>query len=63
MDTAELNIVVIPRKKKNDPKISSEEYVARPKTSEEEFKLIGLTAFFDDEHDADIDWEDYFGLK
>ncbi len=63
VDAAELNIVVIPRKKKDNPKISSEEYVARPKTSEKEFKQIGLAAFFDNDNDADIDWEDYFGLK
>ncbi|HEC00258.1 MAG TPA: hypothetical protein ENI91_01065 [Sphingomonadales bacterium] len=63
VETAELNIVVIPSKKKNAPKISADEFIARTKTSEEEFKQIGLAAFFDNDNDADIDWEDYFGLK
>lgn len=57
IDSAELHIVVIPSA------ISAKECHAQPRTSEEEFKEIGLAAFFDTEDDAVIDWEDYFGLK
>ena len=31
--------------------------------SESEYKLIGLTEFFDIEDDATINWEEYFGIK
>jgi limonene-1,2-epoxide hydrolase len=31
--------------------------------SESEYKLIGLTEFFDVEDDATINWKEYFGIK
>ena len=34
-----------------------------PPTSEEEFKMIGLYNFFNEEDDNNIDWEDCFGIK
>jgi hypothetical protein len=34
-----------------------------PKNTEEDFKQISLNAFLNSEDDADIDWEDYFGIK
>ena len=34
-----------------------------PPTSEEEFKMIGLYNFLNEEDDNNIDWEDCFGLK
>lgn len=32
-------------------------------SSEEEFKAIGLTNFFDTEEDNNVDWEDLFDVK
>ena len=64
IESAELNIIVIPSSKgKNALAIPAQEYHSRARTSEEEFKQIGLAVFFDTEDDAAIDWEDYFGLK
>jgi len=63
VDTAELNIIVIPSRKESASGIPADEYLVRSKNSEEEFKQIGLAAFFDGDDDADVDWEDYFGLK
>ena len=34
-----------------------------PNCTEKEFKTIGVHAFFDTNDDADVDWEDWFGLK
>ena len=64
IDKAELHIIVIPSVKGENPFTPpTQEYYAQLRTSEEEFKEIGLATFFDTEDDADIDWEDYFGLK
>lgn len=61
--TAELNIIVIPSEKKPATVIPADVYLARRRSSEEEFMQIGLAAFFDTDDDANVDWEDYFGLK
>jgi len=61
--SAELNIIVIPSEIKFETAIPADEYNVRIKSSEEEFKQIGLAAFFDTDDDADVDWEDCFGLK
>ena len=37
--------------------------VVIPKNTEDDFKKISLNAFLNSEDDADVDWEDYFGLK
>ncbi len=37
--------------------------VVIPKNAEDDFKQISLNAFLNSEDDADVDWEDYFGLK
>ncbi|WP_045213321.1 hypothetical protein [Desulfonatronovibrio magnus] len=34
-----------------------------PNWTEDEFKTIGVSAFFDTNEDADVDWEDWFGLR
>jgi hypothetical protein len=31
--------------------------------SEEDFKNVGMAAFFDTEDDNNINWEEYFGIK
>jgi hypothetical protein len=61
--SAELNIIVIPSEKKADSVIPSSEYHVHKRSSEDEFKQIGLAAFFETDDDADVDWEDCFGLK
>lgn len=61
--SAELNIIVIPSKSIAETAIPADEYDKRTDSSEEEFKQIGLAAFFDTDDDFNVDWEDYFGLK
>lgn len=60
---AELNIVVIPADSGSSAGIPSDSYHVRERSSEEQFRQIGLASFFDTEDDADVDWEDCFGLK
>ncbi|MCK9362303.1 MAG: hypothetical protein M0P74_01690 [Syntrophales bacterium] len=61
--SAELNIIVIPSEETNETTIPAAEYHARRRSSDEEFKQIGLAAFFDTNDDANVDWEAYFELK
>lgn len=61
--SAELNIIIIPSEEKAETAIPAGEYHVSTRASEEEFKQIGLAAFFDTNDDANVDWEDYFGLK
>ncbi|MFZ4854814.1 MAG: hypothetical protein ACOYL3_00325 [Desulfuromonadaceae bacterium] len=61
--SAELNIIVIPSEINIEAVIPADEYHVRSRPSEEEFKQIGLAAFFDTDDDANVDWEDCFGLK
>lgn len=61
--SAELNIIVIPSEKKVEGVIPADEYFLQARSSEEEFKHIGLAAFFDTDDDANVDWEECFGLK
>lgn len=61
--SAELNIIVIPSEIKVENAIPADEYHVRTRSSEEEFKQIGLAAFFDTDDDVNVDWEDCFGLK
>ncbi len=61
--SAELNIIVIPSEKKAEAVIPSDAYHVQMRSSEQEFKQIGLAAFFDTDDDANVDWEDCFGLK
>ena len=63
VSSAELNIIVIPAQAKVETCIPSDTYCVRERSSEDEFRQIGLAAFFDTEDDADVDWEDCFGLK
>ena len=61
--STELNIIVIPSEKTNGTAIPAAVYHARRRSSDEEFKQIGLAAFFDADDDANVDWEAYFELK
>ena len=61
--TAELNIVIIPSEKKHSEIFSQKNDCASRRSGEEEFKQLGLAAFFDTDDDANVDWENYFGIK
>ena len=62
--SADLYIVVMPHKTgKEKYRIAQEVFQSRVMESEEEFKQVGLAHFFDTDDDADVDWEDAFGLK
>jgi hypothetical protein len=63
IDTAELNIIVIPSVKNPAAVFPADVYRVRQISGEEEFKQIGLASFFDTDDDANVDWEDYFGVK
>jgi len=64
IESAELHVIVIPESRgQSNLNISAQEYRVQPGNSEAEFKAIGLAAFFDTEDDANIDWEEHFGLK
>lgn len=61
--SADLYIVVIPDiEDKGVYETAHEIFQSRLMESEEEFKQIGLTGFFDTEDDKNVDWEDVFGL-
>ena len=61
--SADLYIVVIPDTvDKADYETAHEAFQGRVMESEEEFKQLGLTSFFDTEDDKNVDWEDVFGL-
>ena len=62
--SADLYIIVIPhREDKVKYGIAGEVFQNRVMESEAEFKKAGLSHFFDTKDDADVDWEDAFGLK
>jgi hypothetical protein len=59
---AMLTIVVEPDE--NDTSsMPAQEFNSVPVSSEADFEAIGMSAFFDNEDDKNINWEDYFGLK
>lgn len=60
---ADLNIVVLPRDEKSAPAIPADRFGAERKESEAAFKALGMSQFFNTEDDAQVDWEDCFGLK
>lgn len=60
---AKLTIVVEPEDEPEKISIPAQEFMVMEKSSESDYKLIGLNSFFDTEDDKNINWEDYFGLK
>lgn len=60
---AELNVVVLPMETSVHRHFPTQEYVCREATSEEEFMNLGLSVFFNDNDDRNVDWEDCLGLK
>jgi len=64
VQSADLYVIVIPHEDKNcSIGTSGEIFNRKTMESEEEFRQIGLAEFFDTEDDANVDWEDAFGLK
>jgi hypothetical protein len=64
IQSADLYIVVVPHAEgKTNYGITQEILKSRTIQSEEEFKQVGLAHFFDTADDADVDWEEVFGLK
>ena len=61
--SADLYIIIIPdNDAKSTCKTAHEVFQHKVMESEEEFKQIGLSSFFDTEDDKNVDWEDAFGL-
>ena len=66
---SKIQIIILPEDKAGDDRNCSEIVAQQtmeynmPDWSEDEFKTIGISAFFNTSEDADIDWEDWFGLK
>jgi hypothetical protein len=64
IQSADLYIVVIPHTEgKLNYGTIQEIFKSRTIQSEEEFKQVGLAHFFDTDDDADVDWEEVFGLE
>jgi len=59
---ARLTIVVEPAED-DSILIPTQEFKGHTISSEAEFEAIGLSAFFEEENDKNINWEDYFGIK
>lgn len=60
---AELYVVVLPMETADQHDFPSQGHACRKTTSEDDFKNLGLSVFFNDNDDATVDWEDCFGLK
>lgn len=64
ISSADLFIVVAPHQAdESDRKMPHSVFQGRRMESEEEFMNAGLHHFFDTDDDAQIDWEQAFGLK
>ena len=59
---ARLTIVVDTDELENN-NITALEFNSNSINSETEFEAIGISEFFKEGNDKNIDWEDYFGLK
>lgn len=61
---AKLYIVLIPEEEENKNYMPIDNFRITETSSEEDFKMIGLSKFFSsDTDDKYIDWEDCFGVK
>ena len=61
VEEAELFIVVLD--KNDDIETSTKKFRAIENTSEEDFRAIGLSSYFDTDEDKDVDWENFFNVK
>lgn len=60
---AKLYIVMIPEEEEDKNYIPIDNFRITESSSEEDFKMIGLSGFFSTEDDQNVDWEDCFGSK
>ena len=60
---AKLTIVIENIDEAEETADSTTSVLVKENDSESEFKLIGLTDFFEVENDKNINWEEYFGIK
>jgi len=60
---ARLYIVMIPEEEENKNFIPIDNFRITNTSSEEDFKMIGLKKFFNENDDQNVDWEDCFGVK
>lgn len=63
INSAELAVVVFPDCSRKENLIPESQWKKRYQDAENDFELLGLKSFFDEANDANIDWEDYFGIK
>jgi len=66
VDHAELYILVLDESRQHEASVQQfvpETTTSETTTSEQEFKALGLKAFFDTDDDTDIDWEEVFDVK
>jgi hypothetical protein len=61
--TAELNIIVISEDEQKKIGIAPGKFRETVQDGEEDFRRIGKHYFFNEDEDADVDWEDFFYLK
>ena len=60
---AKLTIVIETVDEDDEITDSDTTVLVKENDSESEFKLIGLTDFFEVENDKNVNWEEYFGIK
>ena len=60
---AELNILVLPELGQKKVEVPAKAFFQGKLESEDDFKALGMASFLNQEDDANVDWEDCFGLK
>lgn len=60
---AELNILVLPELGQKKVEVPAKAFCQGKLESEDDFKALGMASFLNQEDDANVDWEDCFGLK
>lgn len=60
---AKLYIVMIPEEEEDKNYIPIDNFRITESSSEDDFKMIGLSGFFSTEDDQNVDWEDCFATK
>ena len=58
---AELFIIVLDKDNKSSN--TAQSFISEELSSEQDFKAIGLTSFFNTDEDNNVDWEDMFDVK
>ena len=61
VDEAELLVIVLDKHAIAGSAVKT--LIPLDSNSEQDFKALGLTHFFDTDEDQNIDWEDYFNVK